>query len=192
MILEEYELEDMSEPGNREWYQIFAEALFKSQGSDKNGSCTVSQYPNLLPEVLFYAFGLSALAKEAKMQVRTITNAIELGTMLTPVQLKKLARALNVDVEYLSNPRIASVKCNSASGIRQRKQIGELLAATEGLCVPKRDMIQILYEQMADHECHYARVRTSIQILRAAVRHPLPCGNEPGGKVMYIDRMMAL
>ena len=122
MILEEYELEDMSEPGNREWYQIFAEALFKSQGSDKNGSCTVSQYPNLLPEVLFYAFGLSALAKEAKMQVRTITNAIELGTMLTPVQLKKLARALNVDVEYLSNPRIASVKCNSASGIRQRSE----------------------------------------------------------------------
>ena len=192
MILEEYELEDMSEPGNREWYQIFAEALFKSQGSDKKGSCAVSQYPNLLPEVLSYAFGLGALAKEAKMQVRTITNAIELGTMLTPVQLKKLARALNVDVEYLSNPRIASVKCNSASGIRQRKQIGELLAATEGLCVPKRDMIQILYEKMADHDFHYARVRASIQILRAAVRHPLPCGNEPGGKVMYIDRMMAL
>lgn len=192
MILEEYELEDMSEPGNREWYQLFAETLFKSQGSDKKGSCAVSQYPNLLPEVLSYAFGLGALAKEAKMQVRTITNAIELGTMLTPVQLKKLARALNVDVEYLSDPRIAAVKCNSASGIRQRKQIGELLAMTEGLCVPKRDMIQILYEQMADHECHYARVRTSIQILRAAVRHPLPCGNEPGGKVMYIDRMMAL
>lgn len=192
MILEKYELEDMSEPRNREWYQRLAEALFKSQGSDKKGSCAVSQYPNFLPEVLSYAFGLSALAKEAKMQVRTITNAIELGTMLTPVQLKKLARALNVDVEYLSNPRIASVKCNSASGIRQRKQIGELLAVTEGLYVPKRDMIQILYEKMADHDCHYARVRTSIQILRTAVRHPLPCGNEPGGKVMYIDRMMAL
>ena len=182
MILEKYELEDMSEPRNREWYQRFAEALFKSQGSDKNGSCTVSQYPNLLPEVLFYAFGLSALAKEAKMQVRTITNAIELGTMLTPVQLKKLARALNVDVEYLSNPRIASVKCNSASGIRQRKQIGELLAATEGLCVPKRDMIQILYEKMADHDFHYARVRASIQILRTAVRHPLPAAMSPAGR----------
>ncbi len=65
MILEEYELEDMSEPGNREWYQLFAETLFKSQGSDKKGSCAVSQYPNLLPEVLSYAFGLSALAKEA-------------------------------------------------------------------------------------------------------------------------------
>lgn len=200
MVSEKYTRMDMSIPENQEWYQKLA-VLFRKNCVERGAvwpqvgdAPAVSRYPNLLMELRNSFLPPSALARSAGVQLRTIVGAVELGTKLSPVQMGKLARALNVDVEYLEDPWVAVVDGRTSTGAQQQARVGHLLEETKGLQVPERKRMEAIYNGIPKRGSSfpYASYRYFIHILLSAKRNPLPCGNEPCGKVLYIEGRMAL
>lgn len=199
MNREKYTRIDLATAANQSWHQdivdtirgwhSFSPEFTGAWPGDPEGSPAVSRYPNLVAELYAPGFHnyIGCVAKTARVRERTIASAIESGARLYPYQLERLAAALNVSVEYLSDPYLAIVDPSTDVGANQVARVCALLEETKGLDVPYIKRIRSGYESLSEgHKIVYASYRSYIRILLSVKRHPRLSRLRSEGKVLYI------
>ena len=202
MNCEQYTRIDLETFHDKGWYQRIVDFVRRRNSlspeitggwpGNPEESPAVSRYPNLAgeltaPDLTAY---IGNVARAAGVRPRTIASAIEQGTTLQPYQLERLAAALHVSVEYLSDPCFAVVDPSTDIGAIQTMRFGALLEDTKGLVVPMIDTIRVDYKGLSEGRIvTYVSYRSNIRILLIAKRHPFPNSLKPrgGNAVLHID-----